>query len=139
MNNNQEIAVFQHLDIRPTSVRIVVFRAISKFKDTFNLQDIETELDWMDKSSIFRTLTLFSEKKMLHTINDGSGTQKYCLCHNLGKCDTRELHCHFHCVKCGKTYCLNSVSPSHIEVPEGFIVEKTNYIIDGICSSCAMK
>ncbi len=139
MNNNQEIIVFKHLGIRPTSVRIVVYRAMSKFKDTFNLQDIENELGWMDKSSIFRALTLFSEKKLLHTISDGSGTQKYCVCHHLGTCDTSKLHCHFHCVKCDKTYCLSDITPPHIDTPNGFVVEKVSYIIDGVCSSCSKK
>ena len=139
MKNSQEIIIFSRLGIRPTSVRIVVFRAISKFKNTFNLQDVEDELSWMDKSSIFRTLNLFAAKSLLHTINDGSGTQKYCLCHHPGECDSHEMHCHFHCVKCGTTYCLSSVYPSHINLPEGFVVEKVSYIIDGVCSSCSAK
>lgn len=44
--------------IRPTSTRILVYKAISELEDTFSLADLEDQLPTIDKSSIFRALTL---------------------------------------------------------------------------------
>lgn len=47
--------------IRPTAVRILVLEAMEHFEHTFSLADLETEADTLDKSSIFRSLTLFAD------------------------------------------------------------------------------
>ena len=66
--------------IRPTAVRLLVLRAIAERDEgVFSLQDLSDRLPTMDKSSLFRTLTLFADKQLLHPIDDGSGMQKYCI------------------------------------------------------------
>lgn len=121
--------------IRPTSVRILVWRAISKKTQTFSLSDVECMLPEMDRSSIFRALRLFSENQLLHEIDDGSGSCKYCLC----RCQEHSHHLnhiHFSCIKCGKTYCLEHTIIPQVELPEGFEMREAEYVIKGICPNC---
>ena len=59
--------------IRPTSVRILVMRAIMQRKGAFCLYDIEADVPTLDRSSIFRALRLFTQHHLLHEIDDGSG------------------------------------------------------------------
>ena len=89
--------------IRPTAVRMLVLDAMERFSDTFTLADLEEATDGMDRSSIYRTLTLFVRRHLLHLVEDGSGSAKYCVCHNDHACRIDEMHCHFHCEACGRT------------------------------------
>ena len=141
--------------IRPTSIRILVYKAISELEDTFSLADLEDQLPTIDKSSIFRALTLFHEHHLIHSINDGSGFMKYCLCHNHGSCQKEEVHAHFHCEICNKTleevhahfhceicnktFCIDSYTIPDIVTLEAFIIKEVNFVIKGICAKCTSK
>ena len=108
------------------------------FSDAFSLADIEAALPTIDRSTIFRTLTLLTEAHLLHGIDDGSGSQKYCVCH---LDDTRHCHGHVHltCRKCHRTYCLNNVRIPAVPLPAGFQIEEAEYVVKGICPQCSEK
>lgn len=131
--------IMEKVNIRPTSIRILVYEAISGLQDTFSLSDLENALVSVDKSSIFRTLTLFHKKHLIHSVDDGSGYLKYCICYNQGECNEEEKHCHFYCERCKKTYCLESDIIPNILLPEDFIIMKVNYVVKGICANCVKK
>ena len=130
-------SILEETGIRPTSTRLLIYEAIAGTKDTFSLGSLEAQLQSIDKSVIFRTLTLFHEHRLIHSVDDGSGSLKYCLCHNHGHCTNEEEHCHFYCECCGKTYCLDQDLIPHVDIPEGFIARKVNYIVKGTCAECA--
>lgn len=125
--------------IRPTAVRILICRVISRFSDTFSMTELEDELDSVDKSTVFRTLTLFAARHLVHEIEDGSGSRKYCLCHNDHECRIDELHCHFYCESCHKTFCLDHSQIPPVPVPAGFKVRHVDYLIKGVCSLCSSR
>lgn len=136
MENEHIVMILEAVGIRPTATRILIYKTISKLKDTFNLSDIEMELLSIDKSTIFRTLVSFQEHHLIHSIDDGSGSSKYCLCRNQGECHEEEGHCHFYCTKCNKTYCLEDHATPNIVLPNGFEMKQINYIVKGICATC---
>ena len=125
--------------IRPTAVRMLVLEATERFEGTFSLADLEEATDGIDKSSIFRTLVLFTERHLLHVIEDGSGSAKYCVCRNDHACRLGELHCHFHCEACGKTFCLPGEHVPAVRYPAGFEAREINYLIKGLCPECRAK
>lgn len=131
--------ILEEAGIRPTSTRLLIYEAIAGTKDTFSLGSLEEQLQSVDKSVIFRTLTLFHEHRLIHSVDDGSGSLKYCLCHNHGHCKEKEEHCHFYCECCGKTYCLSKDMIPPVDIPEGFIARKMNYIIKGTCAECSKR
>lgn len=131
--------ILQRHGIRPTAVRILLLEIMERFENTFSLADLEVEADTLDKSSIFRTLTLFAQHHLLHVVEDGSGATKYCLCHNDHACCVEEMHCHFHCEACGKTFCLDQIHIPAISYPEGYEVREINYLIKGLCPACRAK
>ena len=122
--------------IKPTANRLLVFEAMKKMGHTFSLYDMEEELLSMDKSTIFRTLVLFLEQHIVHSVEDGSGSLKYCVCHNNGDCSPEEFHCHFYCEECHQTFCLEDVHPPIVPVPEGYSIREANYLFKGICAEC---
>ena len=139
MNSSHCEAILLKHGIRPTAVRILLLEVMERFEHTFSLADLETEADTLDKSSIFRSLALFAEHHLLHVIEDGSGATKYCLCHNDHACRIEELHCHFHCEVCGKTFCLDDVHVPVIHYPAGYEVREINYLVKGRCPACRSK
>ncbi|MGL4780985.1 MAG: Fur family transcriptional regulator [Bacteroidales bacterium] len=128
--------LFNELGIRVTTTRILIYRYISKQTDTFSLRDMEDALETIDKSTIYRTLVLFEEHHLIHSIEDGSGAMKYCLCRNQGNCEDQDFHCHFYCEKCKKTYCLDNSAKANVSLPAGFRMKQVSYIIKGICDKC---
>jgi len=128
--------------IKPTSNRILVGRALAESSRPMSLSEIEQSLDTVDKSGIFRSLTLFKEHHMVHVIEDGGDGVKYELCLSESHCEEGEeedddLHVHFHCEKCGHTFCLYDTPIPQVELPEGFSKTSANYIIKGICPQCS--
>ena len=67
-------------DIRPTAIRVLVLRTLLEMKQAMSVSDLEAQLDTVDKSTIFRTLTLFLSHHLIHGVDDGSGTLKYAIC-----------------------------------------------------------
>ncbi len=128
--------VLERKGVRPTSNRILVLKALLNCTRPVNLADLEQMLQPMDKASIFRVLELFSEKDVVHVIEDGSRTQKYELCHGEEYHTVADQHVHFYCEQCRETYCLESVPVPAVAVPDGYDVHAANYLLKGICPKC---
>lgn len=123
-------------EVRPTSNRIMVMREIIAMDHTFTLSEMEERLETIDKSTLFRTLTLFLEHKLLHEVDNGSGSKIYC------RCECRPVHgphVHFTCTSCGKTFCIKNIDTSSIPHPEGFEIEEVNCVMKGLCPECLRK
>ena len=92
----------------------------------------------VDKSGIFRALTLFREHHLVHTIEDGNGGIRYELCRSQSDDDEEDedLHVHFFCERCHKIYCLHDTPVPAIELPAGFTRTSCNYVVKGICEDC---
>ncbi len=139
MHNSSIKKKLSEAGIRATPIRMHIYEHIERLGDTFSLGDLENALLEIDKSTIFRTLTLFQEHHLIHGIDYAGGALKYCLCRNAGQCEKEENHCHFYCHNCGKTYCLDNHLETNFPMPEGFIAEQINYVVKGICQHCNQK
>ncbi len=125
--------------VRVTAVRLLIWKTIRNgFHDAFSLADLETVLPTVDRSTLFRNLSVLTEAHLLHEIDDGSGSQKYCVCHID---DTRHCQGHIHltCRICHRTFCLTNVKIPPVPLPEGFVQEETEYVVKGICKECSAK
>ena len=109
MEEKKYLDLLAKRDIQPTAIRILVLRTMMQAGRSVSLLDLETMLDTVDKSTIFRTLTLFLSHHLIHSIDDGTGSFKYAVCSNSCSCDVSDLHTHFHCEKCNKTFCFPNI------------------------------
>ncbi|MBP9580487.1 MAG: transcriptional repressor [Parabacteroides sp.] len=137
MKNDDFSALLVKRDIQPTPVRVLIFKAMSEYPGAFSLSDLETRLETVDKSTISRTIHLFLGNLMLHSIDDGSGSNKYALCQDNCHCRLEDMHLHFHCSRCNRIYCLKETPIPAISLPEGFILENGNFVLKGICPTCS--
>lgn len=129
-------AILKIKKVKITAVRTIVLRHLMDKGKALSLKDIETELAYTDRSSIFRTLKTFEENKVVHSIEDGSGMTKYAVCPDGCNCDPKDLHYHFYCTNCDKTYCLFDIPVPQIQLPNNFKLQQANMVIKGLCDSC---
>lgn len=127
--------ILKRAGIRLSPVRELVVKVLIEAAQPLSAAEIEETLDTVDRSSISRTLTQLCEHDAVHTIEDGSGSVKYELCHSSDD-DDNDQHVHFHCLRCGETICLNDSLIPEITLPEGFTAHSANFVIKGICAGC---
>lgn len=127
--------------IKPTANRIVIAQTLARSAGPMSLKEIETRIQTMDKSSISRTLSLFKSQHLVHIMEDGDGSVCYELCladHHSTMAEDEDLHAHFFCMMCHRTFCLDEGIPV-IDLPEGFVMRSVNYMVKGLCPVCAKK
>ncbi len=134
--NNEIDNKLKSKNIKPTAMRELVLQVLTDQKTAISLPQLENKFDKADKATLYRTLKTFEENKLIHSIDDGTGSVKYALCHETCECHPEDLHVHFLCTKCENTYCLNDISIPNINLPVNFKLESVNMVVKGICSNC---
>ena len=115
-------------DIKPTAIRLLILKSMMEAGRAVSQLDLETLLD-----------TLFLSHHLIHSIDDGSGSWKYAVCDNSCNCVLQDLHSHFYCEKCHKTFCLEDTHIPVIDLPEGFVLYSINYVLKGVCDECSSQ
>lgn len=134
---NDAKQIMRASNIRITAVRLLIWKTLnSEFSGVFSLADLEDKLPTVDKSTLFRTLSLFSGKQLLDNIDDGTGSQKYCVKKPYDRLQNRR-HIHFNCLKCHKTVCLVDIELPEVKLPKGYAAEDIEYVVKGICPNCS--
>jgi Fur family ferric uptake transcriptional regulator len=130
------VRLLEEHDIKPTANRIVVAKALASSMNPQSLSELERKIVTIDKSNVFRALTLFKEHHLVHAIEGSSDGTKYELCHSHSHEHDYDQHPHFFCEVCQQTYCLEGMEMPTLELPEGFETHTANYIIKGVCPHC---
>ena len=138
MNEANCTQLLEEHGIKPTANRIVVLKELVKALHPITLMELEARILTIDKSNIFRALTLFREHHLVHVIEGGSEGAHYELCHSHDHEHDEDLHPHFYCEKCQQTFCLDYISVPEIPLPEGFKPISANLMIKGICPDCRL-
>lgn len=123
-------------NIKPTAMRELVLQVLSEQKTAISLPELERKFEKADKATLYRTLKTFEENKLIHSIDDGSGSAKYALCQDACECHPEDLHVHFLCGKCNQTFCLNEIPIPQLKLPYNFSLESVNMVVKGICANC---
>jgi Fur family ferric uptake transcriptional regulator len=88
--------------------------------------------DAMDPASVYRVLSVFTEREIVHRIDGADNVARYAL--NRGKAN----HPHFTCRSCGRMDCLDTTPLPHLDVrPEGYVVEEESLLFSGLCARCS--
>ena len=129
--------LFIEHDIKPTANRTLVARALADSPRPLSLAELEEKLLTLDRSSIFRALTLFREQHLVHVIEGGGEGVRYELCQSHDHETDDDQHAHFHCEHCHRTFCLEDIPVPMVRLPEGYEMTSASYLIKGICPACA--
>ena len=61
---------------------------------------------------------------------------RYELCRSHDEEHDDDIHVHFYCEHCRRTYCLEDTKIPPVELPGGFVMNAVNYMVKGICPAC---
>lgn len=139
MDNGEIIERLEHKGVKATPNRILIYKALHDSGSPLSLADMEDKLLSIDKSSIFRVLTLFVENDVAHSFSDGRGVVHYELCSDTEHCHHDNDHVHFYCDVCHKSYCIDDVPVPEVALPEGFVASESSYVITGQCPECSQR
>lgn len=131
--------LLQEHAIRPTAMRLLVLDYLSQQEKTVSLNDLEAAFHRSDRITLYRTLKTFEEKGLVHSVTDGSGSMKYGLCAEDCKTEHRDLHVHFHCSRCGETYCLPTSRIPELSLPPGYQAAEVSLTVKGTCPHCVTE
>ena len=95
MTAEEIITKLGHKGVKATANRILVYRMLEESDHPVSLADMERLNLSMDKSSIFRVLTLFLEHDVVHSFEDGRGILNYELCRSDGNAAKATTTCIF--------------------------------------------
>lgn len=129
--------LFADHGIKPTANRELVARALASSLRPLSLAELEEKLLTMDRSSIFRVLTLFRNQHLVHSIEGGGEGVRYELCTSQDHEHEDDQHAHFHCERCHRTFCLEEIPIPSFVLPDDYQVESVSFLIKGICPECA--
>ncbi len=121
--------------IRPTANRQLIAAALSEADGPLTMTELEDRIVTIDKSGIFRTLVLFREHHLVHTIEEEDGV-RYELCRSHDHAHDDDTHVHFLCERCGRTFCLEEIPIPAVRLPEGYLTQAVTYLVKGICPDC---
>jgi Fur family transcriptional regulator, ferric uptake regulator len=123
-------------NVKPTAMRQLVLDILSKQESAIDLPELELQFAKADRTTLYRTLKTFVQNKLVHSIDDGTGTLKYAICNDSCRCNPNDLHVHFFCMKCGKTTCLTDIPIPEVNLPEKYSVVGINMVVKGLCDKC---
>ena len=130
--------ILEEHGIKPTANRIVVAQALAVAGRPMSLSELEYQILTIDKSGVFRCLTLFRKHHLVHVIEDGGNGVRYELCHShAGHDHDDDQHIHFYCEGCRRTFCITDVRIPLVTLPDGYTLESINYMAKGLCPECS--
>jgi Fur family transcriptional regulator, ferric uptake regulator len=125
----------KHLNI--TDSRKKILSLFLNNKDALAHADIEKKAgEKFDRVTVYRTLQTFVEKGIVHTIPTADNAILYALCKDCDEEHHHDDHVHFVCSNCNATICLDDVVSPEIKLPQGYVAENVQVVINGICKDC---
>jgi Fur family transcriptional regulator, ferric uptake regulator len=130
--------ILKNHSVRPTGSRKDILSQFVQRTGALSQPDLEKDfLGVYDRVTIYRTLSLFLEKGILHKVPDDAGAARFALCPEACTESThKHEHVHFKCMKCGLTSCFEDMPAPHPMLPAGYKAMETNVLISGICREC---
>lgn len=122
-------------NIKPSFQRVKVLEFLMNNKihptadDVF--KGIIKEVPTLSKATVYNTLNLFVEKKLLSTMSADYNETRFDL--------LIENHGHFVCESCGEIFDFPYSYKNNYESLEGFHIQKEEIVLKGLCNKCLNK
>jgi Fur family ferric uptake transcriptional regulator len=124
-------------NLKKTAPRLRVLSMLASKNVATSQPDLESVLDGIDRVTLYRILSAFEEKGIIHKVFDLNGTANYALCSsNCEENHHHDEHLHFNCTICNNVYCLDDLSIPELTLPPGFKSEGFTLYATGVCPKC---
>ncbi|UIR54707.1 transcriptional repressor [Sphingobacterium sp. SRCM116780] len=127
--------------LKVTQPRLRTLEIISTKKSAISQPELEKLIGKeIDRVTLYRVLSSFEEKGILHKIFDLNGTATYALCStNCSEHDHHDQHIHFICRVCNSVYCMDEITLPKFNLPKGYKLESVAINAVGLCDNCQEK
>lgn len=130
-------ALLRKKNMSITDSRKKILALFLQSKDALAHGDIEKKAgEKFDRVTVYRTLQVFVEKGIIHTIPTADNSVLYALCKDCREGHHHDDHVHFVCANCNRTICLDDIVSPQIELPEGYTPHNVQVVINGVCKDC---
>ncbi len=123
-------------ELKATTIRIQVLSTLMESPSAMSHQAISNALadESLDKVTLYRTLSIFTEKGILHKIPTEDRNWLYALSPEVEK----KAHAHFVCDGCEKVFCFPVAGAEEIvTLPKpGFQITSQELLLHGYCPTC---
>lgn len=128
--------ILKKYKLQKTKCRIEILNIFFDSEIAVSEEDIMKSVNGkFNKTSIYRTLNILTEKGIIHKIFSDFKHTKYSLSID-NQCDA---YVHFECKKCNSIYCMNIKEFQKPKLPNGYAELEVNVLIQGICKKCNKK
>ncbi len=131
--------ILKRHSLRVTACRQKVIELFLEKAFAVGQPELERRLTQFDRVTIYRTLSTFMEKGIIHQVLDDDNSMKYALCAE--ECTAhvhQDHHVHFKCTSCQLIQCLDEVEIPKVDLPQGFQFMSADFLIKGVCNSCSI-
>ena len=118
-----------------TKIRKKVLNIFLNSSKPLSLHDIQSSVGNIDRVTLFRILSIFEEKKIIHVIRLDKGGKLFALCESCNKKNHNHNHVHFQCEKCDDVSCLPIQNFPEFNIPK-YRISNVNINMNGICLNC---
>lgn len=96
---------------------------------------LEEKMGRVDRVTLYRTIRVLLKKIVIHQIAIDAQVVKYKLA---GEYKINN-HPHFHCCCCDRLVCMPQLKIEQDMLPDGFVMQSSSLVIDGVCPECSGK
>ena len=128
--------LFAQHGVKVTANRLLIAQALEEAGRPLSMTELEDRLETIDKSNVFRALTAFRDAHLVHVLEDTGDGVRYELCLSHHDDEDDDVHVHFYCTQCRRTFCLHDVPVPPVHVPDGYEPQGVSYLVKGICPEC---
>ncbi|MFD1769095.1 Fur family transcriptional regulator [Sphingobacterium suaedae] len=124
--------------LKVTPHRLRVLNEITHKNAAISQPDLEKIVGKeIDRVTLYRILSSFEEKGIVHKIFDLHGTATYAICtSDCTENHHHDQHVHFICSVCNSVYCLQEISLPKIPLPSHFTLHSIALNAVGLCDHC---
>lgn len=125
-------------NLRVTDTRLKLLEVFLNTDKGLSSEEIRNQLtDGLDRVTVYRTLKVFEEKGLIHSIPSEEVGAMYALCPEACSVEDHiHNHPHFTCKVCGKTTCLENYDVSVPRISGDYLIEKSDLLLKGVCPKC---
>lgn len=125
-------------NLKVTQPRLRVLEIVSSKTSAISQPELEKILGQeTDRVTLYRILSNFEEKGILHKVFDLNGTATYATCSSHCSEDHhQDQHVHFICSACNSVICLDEISLPKIKIPHNFALHSIAVNAIGLCENC---
>lgn len=122
-----------------TESRVRILHLFLEKRGALSHSDIENSSgNRFDRVTVYRTLQVFEDKGIIHTIPTSDNSIQYALCkEDCAGGHHHDHHIHFLCKKCQITYCLDEVVTPDLKLPGGYTADQVEVVVEGVCRNCS--